>query len=60
MAQTWIKMIKYDQYAWTPAAVKDAEYNGWALNAVKVLKVAPKMDGFVDNKFADAAAKTLQ
>jgi ABC-type nitrate/sulfonate/bicarbonate transport system substrate-binding protein len=60
MAQTWIKMIKYDQYAWTPAAVKDAEYNGWALNAAKVLMVAPKMDGFVDNTFADAAAKTLQ
>jgi ABC-type nitrate/sulfonate/bicarbonate transport system substrate-binding protein len=60
MAQAWVKMVKYDQYSWSAAAVTDAEYNGWALNADKVLKVAPKMTGYVENKFADAAAKTLQ
>lgn len=60
MAQAWVKMIHYDQYSWSAAAVTDAEYNGWALNAGKILKVAPKMAGFVENKFADAAAKTLQ
>jgi NitT/TauT family transport system substrate-binding protein len=60
MAQAWVKMIRYDQYAWSPAAVTDAEYNGWALNAAKVMKVAPKLDGYINNKFAEAAAKTLQ
>ncbi len=60
MAQAWVKMIHYVQYSWSAAAVTDAEYNGWALNAGKMLKVAPKMAGFVENKFADAAAKTLQ
>ncbi|MGH6880613.1 ABC transporter substrate-binding protein [Hypericibacter sp.] len=60
MAQAWVKMIRYDQYSWSAAAVTDAEYNGWALNADKVLKVAPKMTGYVENKFSDAAAKALQ
>jgi NitT/TauT family transport system substrate-binding protein len=60
MAQTWVQLVRYDQYAWSKAAVTDAEYNGWALNAAKVLKVAPKLDGYVNNKFADAAAKSLQ
>ncbi|HWA46340.1 MAG TPA: ABC transporter substrate-binding protein [Hypericibacter adhaerens] len=60
MAQAWVKMIKYDQYSWSAAAVTDAEYNGWALNADKILKVAPKLAGYVDNRFADTAVKTLQ
>lgn len=60
MAQAWVAMIKYDQYSWSTAAVTDAEYNGWALNAAKILKTAPKMTGYVDNHFADAAAKALQ
>jgi NitT/TauT family transport system substrate-binding protein len=60
VAQAWVQMTRYDQYAWSKAAIADAEYNGWALNAAKVLKVAPKLDGYVDNKFADAAAKSSQ
>lgn len=60
MANSWVAMTKYDQYDWSDAAVADAEYNGWALNVGKILKVAPKLKGFVDNRFADAAAKALQ
>jgi len=60
MAESWVAMTKYDQIGWSDAAVADAEYNGWALNIGKILKVAPKLKGFVDNRFADAAAKALQ
>jgi NitT/TauT family transport system substrate-binding protein len=60
MAQSWVSLTKYDQYGWSKAAVADANYNAWALNAAKILKVTPKIDGFIDNKFADAAAKALQ
>ena len=60
MANSWVAMTKYDQYAWSDAAIADAEYNGWGLNVAKILKVAPKLKGFVDNRFAEAAAKALQ
>jgi ABC-type nitrate/sulfonate/bicarbonate transport system substrate-binding protein len=60
MANSWVGMTKYDQYGWSAAAIKDAEYNGWGLSVAKVLKVAPKLQGFIDNRFADAAAKALQ
>lgn len=60
IAQEWVKMTRYDQYDWSKAAVADAEYNGWALNVGGVLKVAPKLDGYIDNSFVDKAAKALQ
>jgi len=60
MAKNWIAMTRYDQYAWSDAAIADAEYNGWALNTAKILKVAPKLKGVIDNRFADAAAKALK
>ena len=60
MAKTWVAMTKYDQVVWSKAAIADAEYNGWGLNTAKILKVAPKIQGYVDNRFAEAAAKALQ
>jgi len=60
MAESWVKMTKYDQYSWSKAAIADADYNGWALNAAKILKLAPKIDDYVDNHFVDAAVKSLQ
>jgi ABC-type nitrate/sulfonate/bicarbonate transport system substrate-binding protein len=60
MATSWIGITKYDQYVWSKAAIADAEYNGWGLNTAKILKVAPKLDGYVENKFAEAAAKALK
>ncbi|WP_407657977.1 ABC transporter substrate-binding protein [Hypericibacter terrae] len=60
MAESWVTMTRYDQYSWSKAAIADADYNGWALNAAKILKLAPKIDDYVDNHFVDAAVKTLQ
>ncbi len=59
MANLWVRMVKYDQYVWSPGAVADAEYNGWGLNAGGILKVLPKLEGFVDNRFAERAAKAI-
>ncbi len=59
MAKSWVRMVKYDQYVWSPGAVADAEYNGWGLNTGGILKVAPKLEGFVDNRFAEKAAKAI-
>lgn len=58
-ALSWVRMAKYNQYIWSPAAIADAEYNGWALNVGNILKVAPKLAGFVDNRFAEQAVKTI-
>ena len=60
MAESWVKITKYDQYSWSKAAIADADYNGWALNVAKILKLAPKIDDYVDNHFVDAAVKSLQ
>jgi ABC-type nitrate/sulfonate/bicarbonate transport system substrate-binding protein len=60
VAESWVKMTKYDQYNWSKAAIADADYNGWALNAAQILKLTPKLDDYVDNHFADAAVKSLQ
>lgn len=57
MAKLWVRMVKYDQYVWSPGAIADAEYNGWGLNTGGIFKVAPKLEGFVDNRFAEKAAK---
>ena len=58
-AKSWVRMVKYDQYVWSPGAIADAEYNGWGLNAGGIFKVAPKLEGFVDNRFAEKAAKAI-
>lgn len=60
IAKAWVMVTKYDQYDWSAAAIADAEYNGWGLNAGGILKVAPKLAGYVENKYAAAAAKALQ
>jgi len=59
MTKSWVSFTKYNQYAWSKAAVIDAEYNGWALKVGNILKVEPKLDGYVDNSFVDRATKTL-
>jgi hypothetical protein len=45
---------------WTPNDTTDAEYNGWGLKEGGILKVLPKLEGFVDNRFAEAAVKRLE
>lgn len=59
MARSWVEMIKYNEYAWSPNAVADAEYNGWGLNIGGILKVAPKLTGYIDNRFVEKAVKII-
>ncbi len=60
LAKSWIGMTRYDRYTWSAGDVADAEYNGWGLMTGQVLKVQPKLNGYIDNRFAEAAAKQLQ
>ncbi len=60
IAKAWVMVTKYDQYSWSKAAIADAEYNGWGLNAGGILKTAPKLAGYIDTKYSDAAAKAVQ
>ncbi len=59
LAQEWVKMAKYNMYAWSEAATADAEYNAWGLNAGGILKSAPKLKGYTDNRFAQTAMKAI-
>ncbi len=60
LAASWIGMTHYDRFFWSPADVADAEYNGWALKEGGVLKILPKLDGYVENRFAQQALKSLE
>lgn len=59
-AQSWVNMVRYNRVAWTKQDVADAEYSGWGLVAGKVLKVQPKLDGYVRNEFAEKALESLR
>lgn len=58
-AKAWVAMTRYDKYTWSEDDVVDAEYNGWGLQAAKILKKAPKLSGYVDNRFAETALRTI-
>lgn len=60
LARSWIGMTRYDRFSWSPADVADAEYNGWGLQQGGILKVLPKLDGYVENRFAQQALKVLE
>ena len=60
LTKSWVNFIRYDRFTWSEADVLDAEYNGWGLHTAKVFKVQPKLKGYIDNKFAESAAKNLQ
>lgn len=59
LARSWVRMIRYDRYTWSESDVADAEYNGWGLKEGKVLKVQPKLGGYIRNDLAEQAAKTV-
>ena len=59
LAKAWIGMTRYDRYTWTAGDIADAEYNGWGLLTAKILRSQPKLSGYIDNSFAEAAAKQL-
>jgi ABC-type nitrate/sulfonate/bicarbonate transport system substrate-binding protein len=60
MARSWVGMARYDRYIWSPAEVADAEFNGWGLKEGGVLKVLPKLDSYVENRFARKAVDDLK
>jgi ABC-type nitrate/sulfonate/bicarbonate transport system substrate-binding protein len=59
LARSWINMTRYDQFAWSRGALVDAGYNAWGMKEGGVLKVLPKLDGYVDNRFVQKAVKAL-
>lgn len=59
-ARAWISMVRYTRVVWTKEDVADAEYSGWGLVAGRVLKVQPKLNGYVRNKFAKKALASLR
>ncbi len=60
LAASWVGMTRYDRYSWSPADIADAEYNGWGLKEGGVLKVIPKVGGFIENRFALQALKKIE
>ncbi len=60
MARSWVGYTHYDRYTWSENDSVDAEYNGWGLKEGQVLKVAPELDGYIDNRFAEKAWERLQ
>jgi ABC-type nitrate/sulfonate/bicarbonate transport system substrate-binding protein len=59
LVNSWIGMTRYTRAVWSKDDIADAEYNGWALKEGGILKVAPKLDGYVENRFAEEAQKRL-
>jgi ABC-type nitrate/sulfonate/bicarbonate transport system substrate-binding protein len=59
VAQQWVEAYNYNLDSWTEAAIADANYNGWGLNAARILKVVPDISGMVDNRFAERAVERL-
>ncbi len=60
LARSWVGMTRYTRYIWTAADVADAEYNGWALKEGGIFKVQPKLDGYVESRYAEEALKRLE
>ena len=58
LVSMWIGMQRYDQPAWTPNAVKDAEYNAWGLRELGLIKTVPDVARHVDNRFVEQTAAT--
>lgn len=52
LSASWVGMTRYDRYFWSKSDIADAEYNGWGLKEGGVLKIIPKLQGYIDNRFA--------
>ena len=59
LTKSWIGMTHYDRFVWTSTDIADAEYNGWGLKEGGLLKTTPKLDGYIENRFAQAAIDKL-
>lgn len=60
LARFWVRLVRYDRFFWTSADIKDAEYNAWGLKTGRILKVAPKLAGYIDNRFAKKAFAAIR
>lgn len=60
LARAWVTFRRYDRYTWSDDDILDADYNGWGLVEGRILKVSPKLSGFIDNTFATKAWDALQ
>lgn len=59
LVKSWLGMSRYGRAVWSKDDIADAEYNGWALKEGGILKVAPTLSGYVENRFAEEALKRL-
>lgn len=59
LVKSWLSMTRYGRAVWSKDDIADAEYNGWALKEGGILKVAPTLAGYVENRFAEEALKRL-
>jgi ABC-type nitrate/sulfonate/bicarbonate transport system substrate-binding protein len=59
LVRSWLSMSRYGRAVWSKDDIADAEYNGWALKEGGILKVAPTLSGYVENRFAEEAVKRL-
>ena len=59
-ARAWTSYLNYSRVAWTQNDIADAEFNGWGLVEGKIIKNSPKLQPFVDNRFATTAYAALQ
>ena len=60
LARFWVRLVRYNRFYWTAADIKDAEYNAWGLKTGRILKVAPKLKGYIDNRFAKKAFAAIK
>jgi NitT/TauT family transport system substrate-binding protein len=59
LTKSWIALTRYDRFVWTPAEIADAEYNGWGLKEGGLLKASPKLESYIENRFAQTAMDKL-
>jgi sulfonate transport system substrate-binding protein len=57
--KAWVEMTHHDRSVWSKDDIADADYNGWGMVEGGILKVRPKLDGYVDTSFARKAAAKL-
>lgn len=59
-AKNWVSYLNYARVVWNQNDIADAEYNGWGLVEGQIIKNSPKLQPFVENRFAEAAYAALQ
>jgi ABC-type nitrate/sulfonate/bicarbonate transport system substrate-binding protein len=57
--KAWVGMTHHNRSVWSKDDIADANYNGWGLVEGGILKVQPKVEGYVDSSFAKKAETAL-